>query len=928
MNPLALGIRSKLLVAFGLVLATTLAASAIGLISYNRVSDSLVSITQESVPLMEDSMNQAQLASEVGARVPLLASARTREDANREYNRIQNLFNNSANLLKNNVSTNDAGDTHRDQLASNQERSEGVSDIHQLSLKRIQIESNINNLLSELSALVLEKDEEILGNIQQASIVFHESAKQMMDANSETIDELLNTYLTPMINAIRVDNTVRDLVKHLSHTISDRTGKSEQNNKRTAMRLDRKLLSLNKKLDTVRIKYTPGYEAMVARLSELSKENSVVFNLPWTLSNQDLEVSLLAELSELESQLSKALNPTIHKGFLEAFVRGEDLDRYVNTEFPKWMNDGVAGMVALFKLRAEVNTMFSAVVQSVNAADSKKLELVRQRYESASNSASEALSSVDTRSGMNELSNQLEELKKYGKGEKNLFDLRLEELDTIKRISTLKDQVMTSQAKTVASLVDRVSASRLQVDSANEKAITSISSSRYQLLAVSILSIVITLLVYWLLVSKHLLSRLMTTILALKALSKGNYDVTVDTKGNDELAELAETVEIFRCNALEAKQLQTERNQVENELKNKEKQKLEAEQRAHEEQLTRYREEQTKAKLAQTAANELQSRVDKLLVAVSAAASGDLNHKIDTNGDDLAGQMGRSLNTLFTELRGSMSSIDTTSSVLAEASKGLNDLSVSLRDNASANTRGANDASTLACEVRAGIGRVVGSTDQLSSSITDIVRNTTEVEKVANEAVQLADSTNTTVSNLAESSASISSVIKVITTIAEQTNLLALNATIEAARAGDAGKGFAVVANEVKELAKGTAAATDEIEQRIRDIQSDTGSAVDAIRSIGEIITRISDIQSGVVIAIDEQTSVTKEISHGVKQASDSSEAITTLINVIADKAAINKQAADDINSSAEELSETALKLQTSVKRFSNDGTSSRQMAA
>ena len=928
MNSLSLGIRSKLLVAFGLVLATTLAASAIGLISYDRVSDSLVSITQVSVPLMEDSMNQAHLASEVGARVPLLASARTQEDADRQYNRIQYLLESSTNLLKNKISGDKSDTTHSDQLASIQERNIEVNDIKQLSLKRMQIESRIDELLSELSALVLNKDEEILQNIQQASIIFHDSAKQMMDANSETIDELLNTFLTPMINAIRVDNTVRDLVKHLSHTISNRTGKSDKNNKRTAMRLDRKLISLNKKLGSEQDKYPPGYEAMIARLSELAKEDSIVFNLPSSLSSQDLKDGLLAELSELESQMSKALNPTIHKGFLEAYVRGEDLDRYVNTDFPEWMKDGVAGMIALFKLRAEVNTMFSAVVQSVSTEDSQKLELVRQRYQSASRSASEALSSVDAKTGMQELSVQLEELKKYGQGESNIFNLRLEELDTIKRISTLKIQIMTNQAKTVDSLVDKVKASRTQVDNASAEAILSISSSRFQLMAVSLLSIVITILVYWLLVSKHLLSRLMTTIMALKALSKGDYDVTGDTKGTDELAELAETVEIFRCNALEAQRLHAEREQVEKELKKQEKEKLEADNRIHEEQLTRYREEQTRARLAQVAADELQARVDKLLVAVSAAASGDLNHKIDADGDDLAGQMGRSLTTLFSQLRGSMASIDATSNDLADASMGLNALSVSMRDSASANTQSANDASTLAGEVRAGIGRVVGSTEQLTSSITDIARNTNEVEKVANEAVQLADSTNTTVSNLAESSASISSVIKVITTIAEQTNLLALNATIEAARAGEAGKGFAVVANEVKELAKGTAAATDEIEQRIRDIQSDTGSAVDAIRSIGEIITRISEIQSGVVIAIDEQTSVTKEISYEVKHASDSSEAISTLINVIADKAVINKQASDDINSSAEKLSATATELQTSVKRFSKNGASPCKLAA
>ena len=119
---------------------------------------------------------------------------------------------------------------------------------------------------------------------------------------------------------------------------------------------------------------------------------------------------------------------------------------------------------------------------------------------------------------------------------------------------------------------------------------------------------------------------------------------------------------------------------------------------------------------------------------------------------------------------------------------------------------------------------------------------------------------------LGESSQEIGNVIKVITSIAQQTNLLALNATIEAARAGEAGKGFAVVANEVKELAKQTAKATEDIGRKIEAIQVDTKGAVAAIEEIGTIINQINDISNSIATAVEEQTVTTNEIGRSVEK--------------------------------------------------------------
>ena len=127
---------------------------------------------------------------------------------------------------------------------------------------------------------------------------------------------------------------------------------------------------------------------------------------------------------------------------------------------------------------------------------------------------------------------------------------------------------------------------------------------------------------------------------------------------------------------------------------------------------------------------------------------------------------------------------------------------------------------------------------------------------VATSAVEVANKTNATVEKLGASSVDIGKIIAVITSIAEQTNLLALNATIEAARAGDSGKGFAVVANEVKELAKETANATDEISRKIQAIQLDADASMQAISQISEIIAQINDLQTSIAGAVEEQSAV------------------------------------------------------------------------
>ena len=178
-------------------------------------------------------------------------------------------------------------------------------------------------------------------------------------------------------------------------------------------------------------------------------------------------------------------------------------------------------------------------------------------------------------------------------------------------------------------------------------------------------------------------------------------------------------------------------------------------------------------------------------------------------------------------------------------------------------------ASTAADEVSRRVQTVAASAEDLGQTIREIARNAAQAASVASTAVGTAEVTNAAMTRLGISTGEVGNVVKVISGIAGQTNLLALNATIEAARAGEVGRGFAVVANEVKELAKETARATEDIGRRIEAIQKDSQSAIEAIAQITQIIADINSFQTGVASAVEEQTATVSEIGRNMAEAAN-----------------------------------------------------------
>jgi len=312
-------------------------------------------------------------------------------------------------------------------------------------------------------------------------------------------------------------------------------------------------------------------------------------------------------------------------------------------------------------------------------------------------------------------------------------------------------------------------------------------------------------------------------------------------------------------------------------------------------------------------------------------------------GDEV-GELARAFNTLVDNTRRLLlqvsEGVQTVASSATELSaistqSGLNVLTMSQKTTtvaAAAEESSANTASVAAGmeQAAANLVSVADATEEMSATIGEIAANSEKARAISSEAGDQAAAVSLLMRELGQAAKEIGNVTETITGISAQTKLLALNATIEAARAGATGKGFAVVANEIKELARQTAAATEDIKIKISGVQKSSGNAIRDIEKITGVIRDVGQIVTSIAGAMEEQAAVTRDVAGNVSQASSG---VMEANERVAQTAIVSRSMAKDIagvdstageiatngeqvEASANELSLLAERLKTLVTQF------------
>lgn len=332
----------------------------------------------------------------------------------------------------------------------------------------------------------------------------------------------------------------------------------------------------------------------------------------------------------------------------------------------------------------------------------------------------------------------------------------------------------------------------------------------------------------------------------MRRLARQELDVAITgTDRRDEIGSMAAALQIFKENAIERAQLETQAAHFRDDLDRRLKEAEEA---------------------FTAAGREQQVAVEGITAALGQLAAGDLTRRFTAAVGPAYERLRDDFNGALDKLQSAMQS------VMANTT--------GVRSGAAEIGQAADDLSRRTEQQAASLEETAAALDEITQTVRKTAESVKDARHLVDEARQGAERSGTVVRDavaamggIETSSRQIGNIIGVIDEIAFQTNLLALNAGVEAARAGDAGRGFAVVAMEVRALAQRSADAAKEIKALISAAGQQVETGVRLVGETGEALSAIvakvmqlNQLMSEIAASATEQATGLQEVNTAVNQ--------------------------------------------------------------
>ncbi len=313
-----------------------------------------------------------------------------------------------------------------------------------------------------------------------------------------------------------------------------------------------------------------------------------------------------------------------------------------------------------------------------------------------------------------------------------------------------------------------------------------------------------------------------------------------------------------------------------------------------------------------------------------ASGDGDLTQALNYRGNDEIGELSLGFNTFTEKLRTIVTELQNTAQVLQQSSSELEKAAHDSLDSSECQLQETEMIATSMNEVTYSVQEVARNAEQAASQVSSATQQAEAGQQSIHNSLQQTDQLSATIEQAVEvmealsaESTQIGTVLEVINSIAEQTNLLALNAAIEAARAGEQGRGFAVVADEVRLLAQRTQQSTEEVQNMIDSLQTNSRAAVQVIQESSQASAKTveqANIASAsleqITLALTALSDLNASIASSTLQQSHVAEEISQNISRVAGLAGTSTTAAQQASCSSENLDQLARSLSNILAQF------------
>lgn len=877
----SLGVRAKLSASIAIVGVLTIVAIAIAVYAFNSASTQFKAINEERVPSLVDAGTLAIQSTELTIAAAELIGADQQETRQEAFDTLSMTV---ENLLARVPTGAQEGPASED-IAKLRKAVEGFSG--QLTALDEMTDGNLS-IKAQSSKLLLElfKIDTLIGSllspaISKAYAELQEGGQLAEREAGALVDRLMKTevfafrILMDLQTEVGLLGGAASTYLMVSEPESDKQFKAilERASKRIRVYSDKLVANGDLAEDTAK-----KLNLLADRGQEAIKMRELASFFPNSGSVQTFLDSIIELQKNNERDLSFAVDDKYNSMLLNAQKAAQENKGIINDLVNIQMKQVRSSLEAMSTLRQ----FTSMVVQGALTDDPKVVDTMQQSVGfivARLNNLLGAVGNADTVENAKKLNALVH-------ADTGLIALRKSVLNTSEAVEGLVADVYR-ETKLINSIIfDILTAERAEISSSSAQLNEQLTWSTNVLIAIGVAALVTLLLVAFIVINRGIVNPLSKLIGSTRSLAKGELDTEINyTNRGDELGQLAKALLIFRDNALEKIQVESNSEKVRQEV---EEERVENENAKAEE------------------ARKIQAAVDDLGFGLKELAAGNLSARLEKpfygTLDAVRCDFNQSQETLQSVMMRVAHNTGDISSGTIQLRSAMAQLAERTENQANHIEGAAQTLGEVTNKIKASSERALEAS-QMGVQSQDHARKASDVVSQAIEAM----------GRIEDTSGKIATIVSMIEDIAFQTNLLALNAGVEAARAGEAGLGFAVVAQEVRELAQRASTAAKEIDGLISTSGQEVENGVRLVQSTGASITAIEENIASVNALIELIASTSTAQSEDLQE-------VNSVIGQLDQSTQQNAAMAEETNAATQTVAELASDLLTVVSRFNVSG--------